>query len=119
MLQYVVSEGVVIVKGVRYPGSYSGHGPGLNNPADDKQVDVGPLPSPGQYQIGEWHDDPKLGPCIAHLTPLNIETDRSGFYWHGDNKFLNHSGSDGCLVSPHDIRVIAKQSGETILDVVP
>lgn len=116
MIQFRVKERIVDIAGVLYHGSYSGHGPGLDNPDDQNIVDVGPLPL-GQYAIGEWHDDPKLGPNIAHLTPL-FATDRSGFYWHGDNRYLNHSASHGCLVSPPDVRLRAKQSGETYLEVV-
>jgi len=117
MITFMVREGIVVINGIYYHGSYSGHGEGLDNPDDQDIRNVGPLPL-GQYQIGEWHDDPTLGPNIAKLTPLNIDTDRSGFYWHGDNRFLNHTGSDGCLVSPPDVRHKANQSGDNILEVV-
>lgn len=85
---------------------YSGHGQGLNNPAWQDHVGVGPIPC-GRYTIGAVRDPPDhLGPVAMPLEPHsdNNMHGRSAFWIHGDNASLNHSASDGCLILARGFR---------------
>lgn len=107
-------QGVFMGKG------YSGHGQGLDNPADEQIRAVGPLPC-GWYTIGAFFDDPGgKGPIVAHLAPSQgTETfGRSGFMIHGDNSEGNHSASEGCIVLNRSLRKAIAASGDTALQVI-
>jgi hypothetical protein len=98
---------------------YSGHGPGLNDPAMEQVPDVGPI-SVGHWVIGSFFTDPDKGPIVAHLTP-QPGTDtygRNGFMLHGDNEAMDHTASLGCIIMSHSIRLYVSQSGDTQLAVV-
>lgn len=100
---------------------YSGHGPGLDNPAMQAVADVGPIPV-GFYSLGAPIDHPKLGPFAIPLIPHdgNEMFGRSGFYCHGDD--IHHVGeeiaSHGCIVLPPDARREMWNSGDHVLKVV-
>jgi Protein of unknown function (DUF2778) len=102
---------------------YSGHAQGLDNPADQAVVGVGPLPI-GGYTIGAPKDPPDhLGPLAMPLTPnAGANTHgRSAFFMHGDNAEMNHTGSDGCIVMGPSIRAqvnAARAAGDDQLEVV-
>jgi type VI secretion system (T6SS) effector TldE1-like protein len=97
---------------------YSGHGPGLNNPAMADAKNIGPIPC-GLYSIGPWHDEPHLGPCVARLTPVGHDADgRTDLMIHGDNRAANHSASDGCCIQGPNARFAMRASGDTSLNVV-
>lgn len=101
--------------------AYSGHPPHVNDASATGLKGVGPLP-PGRYRIGFAQNDPHLGPCVMPLTPVDVPTigDRGGFWIHGDNSHLNHTGSDGCMVvEPHGLRVRIAGSLDRDLEVVP
>jgi hypothetical protein len=98
---------------------YSGNGPGLNNPALDGAVDVGPIPR-GAWIIGQFFDDPGgKGPVVARLSPADGTDDlgRTGFLIHGDNAAMNHTASEGCIILARDIREQIAASGDTDLEV--
>jgi len=98
---------------------YSGHGAGVDNPADEAIPDVGPIPR-GEYTIGRFFDDPVKGPIVAHLVPL-AGTDtygRSGFMIHGDNKAGNHTASEGCVILPRTVREMIMASPDRVLQVI-
>jgi hypothetical protein len=81
----------------------------------------GPIPR-GAWTIGPFHDDPGgKGPVVAHLTPIEgTETfGRAGFMIHGDNKALNHTASDGCIILARSLRQTIAGSGDHELQVVP
>lgn len=87
------------------PG-YSGHPEYLNNPAFSNKVGQGPIPA-GFYTITEIiADDPHTGilSCVLQPDSTNKMYGRSGFRIHGDNPAGNHSASDGCIITPHDVR---------------
>jgi hypothetical protein len=106
---------------------YSGNGAGLNNPAMESVHKIGPLPA-GYYQFGKFFDDlpptppdglDHKGPHVCHL--ISVETDgkggwkpcdppynRLGLMEHGDNKFADHSASEGCLIAARFIREATK-----------
>lgn len=86
---------------------YSGRGVGVNDPAYERVIDVGPIPA-GWYTIGPFFDDPGgKGPLVARLTP-DSDTQmfgRAGFMMHGDNAAMNHTASEGCIIAAHEIRL--------------
>lgn len=99
---------------------YSGRGEtGLNNPAAEDLVAVGPIRR-GLYKIGPWEDEhPHLGPIVAPLTPIAHDTHgRSGFFIHGDNAEMNHTASDGCIILNRLLRLAMRSSGDSELMVV-
>ena len=117
---YEVSTGKMTTpQGFTLGECYSGNGAGLNNSAMEAVHDVGPIPR-GQYQIGDFFEDPQKGPIVAHLTPVPPfdALGRSGFMIHGDNQLLNHSASEGCIVAARFIREQISESEDTILEVV-
>ncbi len=116
-MKYDQATGVLTMRdGKQYKG-YSGHGAGLNNPALQDKAGVGPIPR-GSWRTSAWMDHPHLGKLVTHLWQIRAETTRSGFFIHGDNREMNHTGSDGCIILSYDIRKAIKDSGETELEVV-
>lgn len=107
-------NGKVVGKG------YSGNGEGLNNPAIESVKDVGPIPA-GEYTIGDFFDDiGGKGRLVCHLIPsvLNMMFNRSGFMIHGDNKEMNHTASEGCIILAQFIREIIFASKDYNLTVL-
>lgn len=108
--------------------AYSGNGSDLDNPATEAVSCHGPIPL-GKWTIGEFFDDLEpnppdglehKGPQVCHLSPME-GTDtfgRSGFMIHGDNRAMNHTASDGCIVAPRFVRDRISESGDRILQVV-
>ncbi len=124
---YIQSTGAILENGVMIGRGYSGHGDGLNNPAMEAVRNVGPIPA-GFYRIGPSEDrsaDGK-GTNVMTLTPTNGNTahQRSGFLCHGDNKAMNHTASDGCIIAalPIRLRIAQAQVGphpDCLLEVLP
>lgn len=119
---YQQSTGRLTRNGVLLSTGYSGHGDGLNNPAMQNIVGVGPLPQ-GMYTIQPPTQHPKLGPIAMALLPHpdNIMYGRSGFFMHGDNTAMNHTASDGCIIQPPTVRNVvagAVAAGEDQLEVI-
>ena len=107
-------------QGVVQGFGYSGNTWGLNNPAAQFQVGVGPIPV-GLYTIGPPHNPiDHLGPLALPLWPdrANQMHGRSGFFAHGDNPALNHSASNGCIVLGHYLRVMLHDSTDRQLSVI-
>ena len=97
---------------------YSGHGPGLNNPAMEADAGVGPIPA-GPWRMRLAVDHPRLGPCAIPLTPDGFDPHgRSEFFIHGDNAQLNHGASHGCIVTGHAVRVALAGSLDRTLHVI-
>lgn len=101
---------------------YSGCGQGLNNPAMESVADVGPLPR-GTYTISKPFDHPTKGPIVMRLAQdaTNEMHGRDGFLIHGDNKQMNHSASEGCIILPRTAREFIGRvvgSGDNRLTVV-
>ena len=108
----ILSHGEPIGKG------YSGHGQGLNNPKMEMVHSVGPIPK-GVWEIGTWFDDKHLGVCVAALRPTDQNTfGRGGFFIHGDNKNMNFTASDGCIILSRQLRESIKKSNEKYIEVV-
>ena len=92
-------------------GLYSGGGSqGLsqyrNNPTVDHIENLGPLPA-GVYTIGQPENLEVLGVIVFKLTPdlTNDMHGRSGFYVHGDNRWMNYTASDGCIIMKREDRL--------------
>lgn len=102
----------------RMATGYSGHGAGKNNPALQREPNVGPLPA-GYYVVGPPHDSPTHGPLVRPLTPNqhNAMFGRFGFLIHGDS--LAHPGdaSEGCIILPRTARVAIPNGAQ--LRVIP
>ena len=98
---------------------YSGHGAGINNPAMERDHDVGPIPR-GRYMISPFFNDPVKGPIVAHLIPEpdTVDFGRYGFMLHGDNSAGNESASHGCIIMPHGVRAEVDASADHELLVV-
>lgn len=97
---------------------YSGQPPYVNDVTAQGMHGLGPCPV-GLYTIGPWHDDEKLGPCVARLIPDpdNYMFGRDDFYIHGDDIARPGYGSDGCLVHGRAARISVKVSGDNRLKV--
>jgi Protein of unknown function (DUF2778) len=97
---------------------YSGCGAGLNNPAMEHAKNVGPIPR-GIYKLGEFLSDAEKGPFVSRLFLLTGDDfGRSGFMIHGDNRGLDHTASEGCIIAPHELRVKMSQSDDRKLEVI-
>lgn len=97
---------------------YSGHGQGLNNPKLEMVHNLGPIPK-GVWELGHWFDDKHLGLCVVPLRPTSQDVfGRGGFFIHGDNKWMNYSASDGCIILSRQLREILKNSQEKYIEVV-
>lgn len=112
MIIYSQSLTKVWLAGLIVGSAYSGNGEGLNNPLMEQIEGHGPIPR-GLWTIDRWtgtatytdHKGRNLGPQVAILRPSGHDAhNRSGFLWHGDNKLMNFTASDGCLVSARVIR---------------
>ena len=113
MIQYEISTGRITAFDSTNTESfvgigYSGNGPCINDPDKTWVKDHGPIPL-GIYIIGAPEEHPEsVGAYAIPLTPDpgNTMFGRSGFFAHGDNPQANHSASDGCIVTPRQIRTI-------------
>ena len=97
---------------------YSGIGSGLDNPAAQPIMDVGPLPQ-GLYIVG--YPTHRKGPLTLPLIPLSITQmyGRNGMLIHGDavHPKAPHAASNGCIVTNKDCR--AKIPPLELLEVTP
>ena len=118
---YRQSTGELIAPSGEVVGTgYSGHGAGVNNPADQAIPDVGPLPQ-GRWTLGPLQPThPGLGPDVLPLygQPGTNTFGRVGFYIHGDNAAMDHTGSEGCLVLVHPLRLMLAASTDRTLVVM-
>ena len=102
---------------------YSGHGPGLNNPALQHIRAVGPIPC-GTWLIGEPFDSETRGPFVLPLSPgFGTQTfERTGFLIHGDERALPGKppgqASHGCIVLSRDVRKKIWDSNDHVLEVM-
>ena len=89
---------------------YSGRGADLDNPVAENVKNEGPIPV-GIYALGTV--DQEKGPFTIHLKPDpgNQMFGRSGFLVHGDNKEVNHTASEGCVIMPRLARIEMARGG--------
>ena len=83
---------------------YSGIGEGLNNPAAQDRLHVGPIPR-GYWMVGQ--PNTRRGPVTLPLNPVpgnNMDGRSGGFLIHGDNPKRNNTASTGCIILPRSCR---------------
>src|SRR5262249_17282022 len=115
---YQQSSGELRLNGKQIATGYSGHGKGLNAPDLEKEANVGPIPR-GEYAIGTAYTHETKGKLTMRLTPVGHDAHgRSGFLIHGDNKKMDKSASDGCIILGPDVRKQIADSGFKKLLVV-
>lgn len=115
-----LSGSTYLPNGKKMGVGYAGNTIGLNNPAAQDKVGVGPVPQ-GAYTIGPPHTPiDHLGGLALPLIPdkANSMHGRSGFFIHGDNSHLNHSASNGCIILPHGFRQAISSGSDHKLIVV-
>jgi hypothetical protein len=107
-------------EGEVYAMGYSGHGAGVDNPADQNIPNVGPVPV-GLYTIGAPVNGTHLGDGAMPLTPdpTNVMFGRSGFWMHQDNVKHDESASEGCIVQILAVLQAVAASSDKRLQVVP
>lgn len=99
---------------------YAGAGRGLNNPAMQAAVAVGPIPR-GRWRIAALRlSGASTGPYTLVLEPMpGTDTfGRSEFRIHGDAIAHPGQASHGCIVVPRTIREAVWNSGDRDLEVV-
>lgn len=130
-LRYVRKDGVFMWMGVDFmrplperpfvEGCYSGKGEYKNNPSDDADRGLGPLPA-GWYTMVGIENDPKHGPSTIELVPdaANEMHGRAGFLIHAERKVPPFGeASEGCIVkSPESDRLKLWNTGARRLEVV-
>ncbi len=117
---YVQTTGALSHDGEPIGTGYSGNTTGLNNPAAQGQVGIGPIPC-GTYTIGPPHQPvDHLGPFALPLIPAstNEMLGRSGFFIHGDNTAMDHTASNGCIILVRPLRREIVYSDDKTLGVV-
>jgi len=99
---------------------YSGFPPHKNDAKACSIQNVGPLPF-GGYTIRDFCDHPMLGVLAAYLDPSvgNSMMGRGGFYIHGDSSAHPGESSHGCIVLPHDVRLMMSECPDRWLTVLP
>jgi hypothetical protein len=117
---YTQKTGALSHNGNPVATGYSGNTTGLDNPAAQDKIGVGPIPC-GNYTIGPPHEPiDHLGPNALPLIPAaaNEMFGRSGFFIHGDNSAMNHTASDGCIILGPAFRKAIIDSEDAALVVV-
>lgn len=121
--QFKQSTGEFFQDGTLLAMAYSGHGDGVNNPTVQNIRMVGPIPR-GRYTIQPAYVHEHLGPLAMPLVPYssNEMFMRDGFFIHGDNSKGDRSASEGCIILPHDARVVVARAaltgGNNVLEVI-
>jgi hypothetical protein len=96
---------------------YSGKGDGLNNPDKEKEKNVGPIPA-GAYKIGPAREYKGMQDCFDLTPDGHSAHGRTEFLIHGDNKKMDNSASEGCIILDTATRKKIANSGVTRLRVV-
>jgi hypothetical protein len=117
---YTQGTGALSHSGAHVATGYSGNTTGLNNPDEQDRIGVGPVPR-GDYTIGLPHRPiGHLGPLALPLfpAPSNEMPGRCGFFIHGDNRKMNHTASNGCIILARTARQAIIDSHDNKLVVV-
>jgi hypothetical protein len=118
--QWDQSAGTLSRNGALVARGYSGNGRGLNRPAMQAAVGVGPIPR-GMWRMTALRlTGASTGPYTIVLEP-EPGTDtlgRSEFRVHGDSIAHPGTSSHGCIVLPRTVRETIWKSGDHVLEVV-
>ncbi|BCA60246.1 tlde1 domain-containing protein [Sphingomonas sp. HMP6] len=114
------SAGEMRLDGALLSRGYAGRGRGINNPAMQDAVAVGPIPR-GLWRLTALRlTGASTGPYTIVLEPApgTDARGRSAFRIHGDNARLDRSASHGCIILPRTVREAIWRSGARLLEVV-
>lgn len=114
------SAGEMRLDGKPLARGYAGRGRGINNPAMQDAVAVGPIPR-GLWKLTELRlTGATTGPYTIVLVPApgTDARGRSAFRIHGDNALLDRSASHGCIILPRKDREAIWRSGARLMEVV-
>jgi hypothetical protein len=116
---YVQKTGHLIYGGELVATGYSGQPEAKNDPAREREKNLGPIPK-GRWRIalpGFTHA--KKGPVCLRLTPLpgTVTYGRDGFLIHGDSKAAPGTASHGCLIFDRKTRERIAASGDNELEI--
>ena len=105
-------RGLLITRG------YSGGGEGLNNPKLEAVKNIGPIPR-GMWVLSCLYDSKSVGPHAIVLEPSGHNAlERTYFRIHGDNRHMNKTASEGCVILPRPIREKVWNSGDKLFLVI-
>jgi len=118
--QYAQKTGELQQDGGHVATGYSGAGAGRNNPALEKEPNLGPIPRGDWTIVGPPANTAQHGPYVLKLEPeADTETfGRTGFLMHGDSRQSPGNASHGCIVIPRATREQVWNSGDRELEVV-
>lgn len=104
MWEYLIAEGVLLLNGEVVGRGYSG-APGYVNNANAVAVKgKGPIP-PGEWFFSRAPWSSKGPQVLSLMKGTETETyGRTAFMIHGDNKRMNRSASNGCIILPRSVR---------------
>jgi len=102
---YTQSTGEFLINGSLIATGYSGAPGHINNTSSECTVNKGPLPR-GRYRM-TYEKEHNKGKHVIVLTPMpeTAMCGRHSMLIHGDNKRLNNTGSEGCIILPINIRL--------------
>lgn len=85
--------------------AYSGNQEFYNQEKAQDKENQGPIPV-GIYKVLSIVNHPKRGPLAIKLEWKDGPNSygRSKFYIHGDNKLMNHTASEGCIIIEKELR---------------
>lgn len=117
--KYQITTGKVWLDNVLIGKAYSGKKEAIGQTDKENVKGVGPIPE-GDWHISNWTSDGHLGPVISRLTPIDVPKlyGRSGFYIHGDNKSVNFSASNGCIIMNRKMREKIRDSKASVIKVI-
>lgn len=116
-LVYAQKTGVLTLDGEVIGKGYAGKGEGLNNPAKEGVRNVGPIPA-GAWTLSKPRTYRTMPNCFDLAPNGHKALGRTEFLIHGDNKAMNQTASEGCIILAPDIRKKIAESGVTKLRVV-
>lgn len=113
MFTYSQKTGLLSRDGVALGYGYAGRDKGLNSPDHEMVKNTGPIPK-GLWELGIWHTSKEFGPIVCFLRPIGGQNvfGRGGFMIHGDNKKMNYTASEGCIILSRNLRKLIRDSGE-------
>jgi hypothetical protein len=105
MLIYRIKSGILTYNDTVLGIGYSGNANGVNNPDLEASPGIGPIPRT-TYLMSAPRDSENTGPFSIPLVPKYPEATfgRTLFRVHGDNRYMNHSASHGCIILPRPVR---------------
>jgi len=104
-MEYTQSTGEFLINGILIATGYSGAPGHINATSSECIVNKGSLPR-GRYRM-TYEKVRNKRPHVIVLTPMpeTAMCGRHSMLIHGDNEYLNNTGSEGCIILPKYIRL--------------